>query len=92
MGFDYKELEGQLAIACNEVHQDFLQRFNTDIYISAGGARLELFINDLQKEFESTASAFLKKHNLEKDSEAKKRVLTITKLYAKKCMEDFSKI
>jgi len=92
MGFDYKELEEQLATACNEVHKDFLQRFHSEIYISAGGARLETFINDLQKEFERTASSFLKKHDLEKDSEAKKRVLTITKLYAKKCTEDFSKI
>ncbi|MEL1242624.1 hypothetical protein AAEO56_00005 [Flavobacterium sp. DGU11] len=92
MSFDYKELEEQLTISCNEVHQDFLNRFNSDIYISAGGARLESFINDLQKEFEGTAMAFLKKYNLEKDSEAKKRILTITKLYAKKCIEDFSKI
>ncbi|MGQ2985223.1 hypothetical protein [Flavobacterium sp.] len=92
MGFDYKELEERLATACNDVHKEFLQRFNSEIYFSAGGARLETFINDLQKEFERTASAFLKKHDLEKDSEAKKRVLTITKLYAKKCTEDFSKI
>jgi lipopolysaccharide biosynthesis protein len=92
MTFDYKELEEQLAIACNEVHQDFLKRFNSDVYISAGGARLEIFINDLQKEFESTAAAFLKKYDLEKDTEAKKKVLTITKLYAKKCIDDFSKI
>ncbi|AWH85812.1 hypothetical protein HYN59_12140 [Flavobacterium album] len=92
MSFDYKELEEQLAIACNDVHQDFLRRFNSDIYISAGGARLEIFINDLQKEFEGAAMSFLKKYNLEKDTEAKKRILTITKLYAKKCIEDFSKI
>jgi hypothetical protein len=92
MGFDYKELEEQLSGACNEVHKDFLERFNSEVYISAGGARLEVFINDLQKEFETTANVFLKKHNLEKDPEAKKRVLTITKLYAKRCMEDFSKI
>ncbi|MCW4470862.1 hypothetical protein OGH69_17980 [Flavobacterium sp. MFBS3-15] len=92
MGFDYKELEEQLAIVCDEVHKDFLKRFNSEIYISAGGAKLEVFINDLQREFETTANAFLKKHNLEKDTEARKRVLTITKLYAKKCVEDFSKI
>ncbi len=92
MVFDYKELEEQLTIACNDVHEDFLKRFNSDIYISAGGAKLEIFINDLQKEFESAAAAFLKKYSLEKDAEAKKRVLTITKLYAKKCVEDFSKI
>jgi hypothetical protein len=92
MNFDYKELEENLAKACDDVHKDFLKKFNSDVYISAGGSKLEAFINDLQAEFENTAIAFIKKYNLEKDTEAKKKALTITKLYAKKCIEDFSKV
>jgi len=92
MIFDYKELEQQLVLACDEVHKDFLKRFNSDIYVSAGGAKLEAFINDLQKEFETVAIAFLTKNDLDNDSEAKKKALAITKLFAKKCIEDFSKI
>jgi hypothetical protein len=92
MIFDYKELEQQLVVACDEVHKDFLKRFNSDIYVSAGGAKLEAFINDLQKEFETVAIAFLTKNDLDNDSEAKKKALAITKLFAKKCIEDFSKI
>ncbi|MFL9843637.1 hypothetical protein [Flavobacterium rhizosphaerae] len=92
MSFNYKELEEKLGIACDEVHQEFYRKFNSDIYISAGGSKLEVFINDLQKEFENVATTFLKKYNLEKDNEAKKRALTITKAYAKKCVEDFSKL
>ena len=92
MSFDYKELEEELAQACDAVHKDFQKKFNNDVYISAGGSKLEAFINDLQAEFENTAATFIRKHGLEKDAEAKKKALTITKLFAKKCIEDFSKI
>jgi len=92
MDFDYKELEHQLEQACIGVHRDFNKKFKTDIYLSAGGSKLEAFINDLQKEFENTAVHFLTTNSLEKDTEAKKKVFSITKLYAKKCIEDFSKI
>jgi len=92
MSFQYKEFEQQLEESCNQIHIDFYRKFNADTYLSAGGAKLESFINDLQKEFETTAVNFLAKYNLEKDSDAKKRVFTITKLYAKKCIEDFSKV
>lgn len=92
MNLDYRELEEQLALACNEVHKDFVKRFRSDVYISAGGSKLEAFINDLQAEFENAAVSFIKKHNLEKDTEAKKKIQAITKLYAKKCIDDFSKV
>jgi len=92
MDFNYKELEKKLETACVQLHKDFYKKFNSDIYLSAGGSKLESFITNLQKEFENTAVNFLKGHNLEKDAEAKKRVFSITKLYAKKCIEDFSKV
>ena len=92
MEFNYKQLEGQLEKVCSDVQKDFHKKFSSEIYISAGGSKLEAFINDLQKEFEDTAVAFLSKHRLEKDTEAKRRVFNITKLYAKRCIEDFSKI
>jgi hypothetical protein len=92
MDFNYQELEQQLERACAEVHRDFNKKFNSEIYLSAGGSKLESFINDLQKEFENTAAGFVKNNNLEKDSEAKKRIFAITKVYAKKCIEDFSRI
>ncbi|MES2484877.1 MAG: hypothetical protein V4581_02865 [Bacteroidota bacterium] len=92
MDFNYKELERDLERACVDVHRDFNKKFDTEMYMSAGGSKLEAFINDLQKGFENTAFTFLKNNNLERDTEAKKRVFTITKLYAKKCIEDFSKI
>lgn len=92
MTFDYEQLEKDLTIACDAVHKDFLVKFKNSIYVSAGGAKLEVFINELQKEFESVAVDFLKRTGNEGDTRAKKRALTITKLYAKKCIEDFSKI
>lgn len=92
MNFDYKELEQQLERACTDIHKDFYNRYKSDQYVSAGGSKLETFINDLQKQFETTAAGFLVKYNLEKDAEAKRRVFNITKLYAKKCIEDFSKV
>ncbi|PZR08302.1 MAG: hypothetical protein DI539_22855 [Flavobacterium psychrophilum] len=92
MNSRFSELKELLETACREVHRDFLIKFNNDTYISAGGAKLEAFITELQKEYEAVAAAFLKKHNLEKDTEAKKRVLAIIKAYAKRCIEEFSKI
>jgi uncharacterized protein YbcI len=92
MSFNYKELEDQLEEACSQLHKDFYRKYHNDIYLSAGGSKLEAFINDLQKEFENIAVTFVANHKLEKDSEAKKRIFSITKLYAKRCIEDFSKI
>jgi hypothetical protein len=92
MDFNYTQLEQQLERACADLHKDFDKKFKGEIYHSAGGSKLEAFINDLQKEFENTAVTFLKNNSLEKDAEAKKRVFAITKLYARKCVEDFSKI
>lgn len=93
MTFDYEKLEKDLVEACEAVHKDFLQRFSSnEDYVSIGGAKLEAFINGLQSEFENAAISFLEKHNIEKDAEAKKRALAITKMYAKKCIEDFSKV
>lgn len=92
MEFNYKQLEKNLEAVCVQLHKDFYQKFNSQFYLSAGGSKLESFINDLQKEFENSAVNFVATHNLEKDAEAKRRVFNITKLYAKKCIEDFSKI
>ena len=92
MDFDYHELERQLEKACADVNIKFHKKFNSNMYLSAGGAKLESFINDMQGEFEAVAANFIKNYALEKDAEAKKRIFTITKLYAKKCIEDFSKI
>jgi hemerythrin len=92
MNFDYQKLEEQLNIACTTVHNDFIKKFESNIYISAGGAKLEVFIDDMQKEFKNVAVRFLKDHELEKDAEAKKRVFSIIKLYAKRCIDDFSKV
>jgi len=93
MTFDYNELEEKLVEACNEVHHDYMEKFNRETaHLSAGGAKLEAFMHGLQIEFESATINFLKKHNIHKDIEAKKRALIITKLYAKRCMDDFSKV
>ncbi len=92
MNSKFSELKDLLEAACREVHKDFLIKFNNDTYISAGGAKLEAFITELQKEYENVASAFLKKHGIEKDADARKKALAITKAFAKRCIEDFSKI
>lgn len=92
MTFDYDELEIKLETACQEIHDSFTHRFKSGMYLSIGGAILESFISELQGEFENAAITFLKENNLEKDAHAKKRALTITKLYAKRCIDDFGKI
>jgi hypothetical protein len=93
MGFDNKELEGRLDQACTLLHSDFFIRFKNDIgYVSPGGAKLEAFITDLQKEFENTTLTFLKEKGLENDTKAKSKALAIAKLCARKCLEGFNKL
>lgn len=92
MDIDYKELEKRLEKACANVHREFSKKFNNEIYLSAGGSKLEAFINDLKQELETTASAFLKENSLEKNTEARKKVFNMVKLQAKKCVEGFSRI
>ena len=93
MGFDHKELEGKLEEACSNLHQDFLHRFRNDSgYLSPGGAKLEAFITDLQKEFENTTLSFLKQEGLESDAKAKSKALAIAKICARKCLEGFNKV
>ena len=72
--------------------KDFLERFKQGVYLSAGGASLEAFINELQKEFEKVAEHFIKVRALEKNAAAKRKVLNITKQHAKKCIEEYSRV
>lgn len=92
MGLHYHELEKHLENACSRVQTEVLNDYSNNSYISAGGAKLEAFISRLQEEFETVAAAFLKKHKLEKKADARRRVLAITKVRAKKCIENFGKI
>ncbi|WP_159799370.1 hypothetical protein [Flavobacterium sp. MK4S-17] len=92
MSFDYKKLEKELESACSILQKEFQTKFDSNRHISVRGAQLEAFIEELQKKFENTADAFLQHHALEKDIEARKKVLTIVKLYAKKCIEEYSKV
>ncbi|KOS07945.1 hypothetical protein AM493_19205 [Flavobacterium akiainvivens] len=92
MELKFKEFEKRLEKACGNVHRDFSKKYNSDIYLSAGGSKLEAFISDLQQELEITATTFLKENNLEKDAEARKRVFTMIKFQAKRCVESFSRI
>jgi len=93
MGFNYKELEGKLEEACKLIHEDFIERFKSDrSYVSPGGAKLEAFITDLQKEFENTTITFLEDKGLDQDTKAKSKALAIAKSCAKKCLDDFTKI
>ncbi|MBF00616.1 hypothetical protein [Flavobacterium coralii] len=89
---NYKKFENELGDACRQVQTEFLKRFKQGVYISAGGANLENFINDLQQEYEKVASNFIKENGLENDIAARKRVLALAKQHAKKCIEEFSKI
>lgn len=93
MGLDYAEFEKELESACNYTYKKFLIEFNNDsTYLSAGGGRLEAFIEGIQEEFDKATIAFLKRHNAENDAEAKRQALAIAKAGAKKCIEGFSKI
>lgn len=93
MSFDYGEFEKELESACLVAYKNFLKEFNADsTYISAGGGKLEAFIQGVQKEFDKTTTFYLQKHNVETDPEARRRALAVAKQSAKKCIEEFSRI
>lgn len=88
----YELLEQELEKVCAEVQKDFFVRFKNGVYISAGGAQIELFIEELQSAFEKAAASFIKSQQLSKNATARKKVLALTKQHAKRCIEEFSKI
>ena len=88
---DYDKLEQELRKDCEELSKDFVNQYNEN-YISAGGAKLDAFIYEMQQEFNNTAVKFLQQRDLLHNKEAKKRTLNITKHYAKNCVEHFSKV
>lgn len=88
---DYDKLGKELSKDCEDLCASFVKQYNEN-YISAGGAKLDAFIHEMQKEFNDTAIKFLQQRDLINDKEAKKRTLNITKHYAKKCVEHFSKV
>ena len=93
MGFNYGEFEEELDRACTYAGNKYLADFSTDsTYISAGGGKLEAFIDGLQKELDKTTTFYLQKYNAEGDAEARRRALTVAKQCAKKCIEEFSQI
>lgn len=88
---DYDKLEKELRKDCEVLTNSFVKQYNEN-YISAGGAKLDAFIYEMQQEFNDTAIKFLQQRDLTNNKEAKKRTLNITKHYAKKCVEHFSKV
>jgi hypothetical protein len=88
----YKDLEKRLEKACAKAHRDFNKKFNSEVYVSAGGSKLEAFITALKLELEAAATAFITQNTLEKNTEARRKIFSMVKLHAKKCVETFSKI
>lgn len=88
----YKDFEIELEDACKLAKKEFLEQYKEDMYLSAGGSKLESFINELQSKYEIITANYIKAKGLENDSSARKRLLSLTKQHARKCIEGFSKI
>ncbi|MFP9115546.1 hypothetical protein ACLI1A_16525 [Flavobacterium sp. RHBU_3] len=92
MSFNIEMLKGELEKACAETKRSFYKKFSRSLYVSNRGAKLESFISELQNQFQCTSQKFIKDNSLEKNTSAKRIVAALAREYAKKAVEDFSRI
>ncbi|MFL9843638.1 hypothetical protein [Flavobacterium rhizosphaerae] len=91
MSPDYTKIENDFDCACQDVIKNLSEKYRAD-YKAAGPGKLETFFKLIQEEFKHIEAFFIQDNKLESDQEAIRRVKTIAKSYAKKCLFDYGKV
>ena len=91
MALNYEELESRFDCACNDAVSDLSQQYKTD-YENGGPGKLSAFLELIQMRFDQVESIFIRDNELHVDVEGLRRIKAIAKHYAKKCLDDYSKI
>ncbi len=91
MAFNYEDLESRFDCACNDAIADLKTQYQTN-YQGGGPGKLSMFLELIQMQFDQVESGFLRDNELHNDVEAVKRIRTMAKNYAKRCVEEYGKI
>ncbi|MCO6146548.1 hypothetical protein [Flavobacterium sp. NRK1] len=91
MALNYEDLEKRFDCACNDAVSDLSVQYK-NTYQTGGPGRLSAFLELIKLQFEQVESAFIRDNELSVDIEALRRIKLIAKSYAKKCLDEYSKI
>jgi hypothetical protein len=88
---DYSILEEDFDCACGDVVKDLSKQYKLT-YQAGGPGMLDAFLQLVKAEFEKAELTFIEKFNISGDAEALRRIKTIARKRAKKCVEDYGKV
>ena len=91
MNLNYQDLEKQFDCACQDAVKDLSVQYKSD-YQEGGPGKLTAFLELIQQQFDTVEAGFIHEHNLAGDPEALRRIKSIAKAFAKRCVEDYGKI
>lgn len=91
MGLDYENLGQRFDCACQEVINKLSTVYQDD-YRGAGLEKLSAFLELIQQEFDAAENNFIRDNEIGSDTRALQEIKSIAKLYAKKCLTDYSKV
>jgi hypothetical protein len=91
MELDYENLGKRFDCACQDVISKLSSVYKDD-YRGAGAEKLSAFLDLIQQEFDAAESNFIRDNEIGSDARALQDVKSIAKLYAKKCLTDYSKV
>ena len=88
---DYSLLESDFDCACGDVIKKLSEAYRSGYHTGSPGM-LEAFLDLIKSEFEKAEAAFIDSNKVGADPEALRRIRSIAKKHARKCLEDYGKV
>lgn len=91
MDVDYEDLENKFNCACDDAVKQLSIQYDSD-YKAQGVGKLNSFLEIIQWHFDNVEKGFVEQNVLMEDNEALRRIKIIARAFAKKCIDDYSKL
>lgn len=91
MAINYEDLENRFSCACDDAIKHLSFRYDSD-YKTKGPEKLNSFLGVIQWYFDNVEKGFIEQHVLMEDEEALRRIKIIARMFAKRCVDDYSKL
>ncbi len=88
---DYTDLENRFDCACQDVISSLSLQYK-ESYQGSGPGKLETFFELIKSEFDNVVNLFTHSNGINDDKEAVRRIQSIAKDYARRCVDDYGKI
>ncbi len=86
---DYDELEKSFECACQDVIGELKTQYQDHYH---GTGKLEVFFELIKNQFDNVVDVFSSNQKINGDKEAMRRILSIAKGHAKKCLDFYAKV